>query len=649
MKKALLVLLVSLAAFCPVTSRAQEATAADLDELKAKTGKVEALYREAEMSANKSTFSRASSPTRFYGYFTARYQNVTGFGAGECSHSAMEEFLALWLDGAIAEFKYKLLLSLERPGDDGTEIPAYWSTGRVFLDEFALETEFQKTKLSVGSIWVNTILLSNILTDRPMLFEKDIYQSSDVGTKSKYDIAFLSGDMPKDQRWSKVYLMGGTADIEAFGRKIKATLGKAKNFYSDYSPSYRYLTDGFLELGSVADIFGIINRADASVEFFNLSNVYSEILGLGGSVDAAKENNTVYLAEANLKALDSVSVNLRYARSFYNNRNFSGLHGDLYSGTLRGNVLEALFGLNAPMSVQFFRVEPDYTAIYGNVGDTRKRGDSDLEILDNNFTDISDTTLLMNNTQGLMFTADFKIPNVLTKISYGYRKQIKATGPEVVNSHFLNGQPLNGAMWWHQFFSSYGNAIKPRDDNWFNYNETYADSMGNTGAYRYILTSGWRNNQEVVVLDETEKSCKEWSNINADFRFNIGKMAGMGQSLYLQLYSELSALDVGGAYFPSYSAGKLFVTSINDAVLAYNIIDPVNVILETGLEVWKSNRSKGFPVDYQYITYGAGLEWDAFKNIDVYVRFKSFDFQDMVKRQNDFTGYSVFTELKSYF
>ncbi len=164
----------------------------------------------------------------------------------------MEEFLGLWVDGTIPNMGYKLLLNIERPKDESKEIPNYWGTGRVFIDEFALRANLNFLKFSTGFLWESSYLIKNAtLTDRPMLFEKDLYQSVDEDTKPKYDTAFLKGVVSRDQRWTNVPIMGGDLEFSVLGRGVKVILGKLNRFYDDYTPVYRYIADGVVKFGTL--------------------------------------------------------------------------------------------------------------------------------------------------------------------------------------------------------------------------------------------------------------------------------------------------------------------------------------------------------------------------------------------------------------
>jgi len=618
-----------------------------IDSLKEQIGLTEAKLRDAE--TKRKIFSRTSSPLKIYGYFTSRFQNITAFERGRCNHSAMEEYMSLWFDGTLGEQNFKLLFSLERPRDDAREIPNYWGTGRTLIDEFVLKLNSDNLKLSLGTIWEDTFLLKNILTDRPMLFEKDIYQSSNEETKSKYDIAFLKGHISRDYRWQKVMLTGADATFNIFNKELLLIFARAKNFYNDYSPTYKYVYDATFKMGKILDEFLFINKVEFNFEGFSISNDPSEVRALNGDINKLKENNTTWLGNTNIKIFDSIIFNFTYSKSFYSNYRFCDLTGEYYKSNIILDPIGILIGFRMPIAISIFKIDPDYRALLGNVVDTRKRGDSDLEIQDKFFTDIQDTTLFSNNSQGILFNIKLKIPNILGNINYGIRKQIEPTGPEIVNAHFLNGQNLNMALWWHIFYSGYGYPDVTRDKNFLEYNKTYADLNGNTGVYRYILTSGWRNNQEIIILNERGKSQKQWANINVDLRFNVGKFINLSQPFYLQTYLEFSALDNSDIYFPFFDSSKLFLININDFILTYNIIDPVNLILNYGIENWNSKKSAGFDVDYSYKNYGMGIDYDLMKDVDIYLKIKFFQFEDKIKPANNYNGYFIFSEVKKFF
>ena len=610
------------------------------------------ILREKSSVYTSTLYSALSTPVRVYGYLTGRFQDVTAFGSGYCNHTSMEEFIGLWVDGTIPNMGYKLLLNIERPKDESREIPNYWGTGRVFIDEFALNANLNFLKFSTGFLWENSYLIKNAtLTDRPMLFEKDLYQSVDEDTKPKYDTAFLKGVVSRDQRWTNVPIMGGDFEFSILGRGVKIIMGKLNRFYDDYTPVYRYIADGAVKFGTLLSDLPIIEKWDLSAEAMNISNDYAEMIGLSADINKKKENNNAYVVDTNIKFFELFKLKLNYSYSTYSSYKVPYQIGKYFYGGITGDFIKPITGFNLPLNIDVFRIDPTYTALLSNVVDSKKRGTSDIEPSERFMTDICDPGLLQTNTQGLLIGTQFRVPNILINLKYGYREQLSPSTNEIVHAHFLNGNNLNMAMWWHLYYSSYGYPDAVRDKNWFDYNRTYADANGNTGVYRYLLTAGWRDNQEVILMSGPANSIKYLANFNTDLRFDISGFLNLPQSLYLQLYGEYYTLDDKQFYFTNFSPDEksLFFTSINDFVLVYNIINPLNILLEYGIENWYSARSLGYKVDYNYNTIGFGFDWDVVKNMDVYFKTKYFTFNDNIKPQNDHSGYWIFTEVKNFF
>ncbi|GEM_PF-5271405 len=375
------------------------------------------------------------------------------------------------------------------------------------------------------------------------------------------------------------------------------------------------------------------------------------MIGLNADINKKKENNNAYVVDTNLKFFELFKLKLNYSYSTYSSYKVPYQVGKYFYGGISGDFIKPIIGFNLPLDIDLFRIEPTYTVLLSNIVDSKKRGTSDIEPSDKFMTDICDPGLLQNNNQGLLVGTKFRVPNVLITVKYGYREQLNPSTNEVIHAHYLNGNNLNMAMWWHLYYSSYGYPDAVRDKNWFDYNRTYEDASGNTGVYRYLLTSGWRDNQEVILMSGPEKSIKYLSNFNLDLRFDISGILSLPQSLYLQLYGEYYTLDDKQIFFTKFARDdeNLFLTSINDFVLVYNVINPVDILLEYGIENWYSARSLGYKVDYNYNTLGFGIDWDVVKNMDIYFKFKHFIFNDVIKPENNHSGYWVFTEVKNFF
>ncbi len=157
----------------------------------------------------------------------------------------------------------------------------------------------------------NSYLIENAtLTDRPMLFEKDLYQSVDEDTKSKYDTAFLKGVVSRDQRWTNVPIMGGDLEFSILDRGVKVILGKLNRFYDDYTPVYRYIADGVVKFGTLISDFLFIEKWDLSGEAMNISNDYAEMIGLNADINKKKEKNNAYVIDTNLKFFELFKLKL---------------------------------------------------------------------------------------------------------------------------------------------------------------------------------------------------------------------------------------------------------------------------------------------------------------------------------------------------
>jgi hypothetical protein len=189
-------------------------------------------------------------------------------------------------------------------------------------------------------------------------------------------------------------------------------------------------------------------------------------------------------------------------------------------------------------------------------------------------------------------------------------------------------------------------------------------------AYHDIETDDlWRSNMEGIV--NTNKagyadapSAKSIYNWSGDMRMNLSEyMPLQNRACYWQVFSELLTVDDQSA--PCFTADNLFMQSVVDSTLIYNMTDNVNLLLNMGSENWVSDRISGPDsglflnqngtmqnpaLEYHDKEAGVGVDWNFLPNkLNVYLRCKILEHEDSYSALNCFEARQLWFQIKSYF
>jgi|GEM_PF-6275082 len=177
----------------------------------------------------------------------------------------------------------------------------------------------------------------------------------------------------------------------------------------------------------------------------------------------------------------------------------------------------------------------------------------------------------------------------------------------------------------------------------------------------------WRSNMEGIVNTNTSgqayaPSRKSISNASADMRMNLGDFLPLqGRSLFWQTFGEILTVDDNALFVPSLDPNNLFVQSVVDSTLVYNLTDSVNLLLNFGLEDWVTNRiatsfvnqdsqTQNATLAYHDREAGVGMDWNFIPNkLNLYFRVKLLDHEDSFAAQNNFQARQLWFQMKSYF
>jgi hypothetical protein len=361
----------------------------------------------------------------------------------------------------------------------------------------------------------------------------------------------------------------------------------------------------------------------------------------------------------------------------------------------------------ANLEAKYTAIDPNYIAEASSVIDTAERtaigyknvGPNQYEVVspnDNRTAKVTwdtyggDPTLIYNNVSRFDLHSSVVLPNGFLNLSYGTAGQINPTTNRMFVDHFAFGNRLSGPMWWHLFYSQYGNPVPGRDNGYSIYNspdQSIVDSIpGYSGqGKRYLYTDLWLTNKEEIFVDQSDPTAlsrKYFNNASAELKFQLNKMLGIENNLFVQFYGELvsvwSGADLGVTYG---DPNALFTSNLLSTFVYYNITKKSGIMFEGTIERWSSDRSVARtdvnqllqsgvdasgnpvyslyntpsspdyyrPIDYFDHSLALGFDYDFAPRTSLYLRVKQFWHTDAKYPTQNFNGTYLLAEVKNFF
>ena len=662
---------------------------------------------DVESEFAKTTF-RGVPPFKVMGELQVRWQDVESFGISHVHQTSLGgTMMSLWTEGIVSpDVGFKLNLNFERPADEadkGDSYAEYWGTGQRFLDKYTIYLNLYGWQINTGFFWedITPFIAKGILSDRPAFFDRDPYVLEET-TKGHFENAFLHSFIKRGDIWSMHSFYGAEFMNMALpgGGRVKVMGGKAEKFDENWDKLFLYEFAG--RFTQPIDI-GIFNGSEASLNFFNTSNEKAEIETLAPAqpTDNFPPSPDGYIQEATIVGGDA---KLRLFNVFNINGEFE--HADTFSYLLKQKAgvflmnggqygylpryhqegtalfLDGLIKKILPVELElkYTRLDPDYLANASAVNDTANRKvNTALNGVDIKWDSYAgDPTLLYNNISRLDARASIEMPVSagFINLSYGNASQIKPTDNLVYADHYLFGNRLTGAMWWHLFFSQYGNAVSGRDNGFYAYNAIDNPEIPGSGkGLRYLFTDKWLTNKEMIKSTDpnsasgADQSVKFSSNASVEFKLSLHKiLSAMGiqsNNLFLEVYDELNTLRPGSDVMPTFDPDTLFSQNIFDSFIVYNMTRKTNIMFEYAFERWSTRHSwvayqvnalsptgydyRNLPIDYMDQNFGVGFDYDFAPRTSLYIRIKRFMHDDMVVPTQSFNGWYLGFEIKNFF
>ncbi len=671
-------------------------------ELKEAINRLSSEIIEIEDEFKFTTF-RGVPPFKVMGMIMMRWQDMAGFGQGPMHHTSLGgSFMSLWTEGIVtSDVSFKLNLTFERPANEAEknelsrvpeiQLPEYWGTGQRFLDKYTINLDLFGWRISTGFFWedITPFIAKQILTERPVLFDRDAYalESTSMG---HFENAFLHAFSKRGDIWSKHGWMGvGLYNMNLFGSRIKVMGGKGEKFNEYYDKLYLYQYAA--RWAYPFDIQGILKEGEVAANFFNTSNDKGEIETLAPTASdnyparpyGYIQSATIAGGDMKLTLFDVLNLQSEWARSNYNGKmpkrylvygpDFKtifergyGVYADNNppNFTMTGDAFYARGQVDlkpVKFEVKYTRIDPEYVATAAAVIDTSywwdptftPAGTIDPDAIElRHRTYAGDPTLLWNNMDRVSVFGNITIPNGFILLNYGTCKQIVDTGKEVEMEHFLFGNRLNGAAWWHYFFSNYGfpnpDGVVPstRDDAFVNYNARFPNNE------QILITEKWLTNKVRVQMDYSgpEFTKKYYNNASVELRYSLNKLIGFKNNWFFQVYGELATLSNGADLMVDFNPSKLLSQNIVSAFTVFGLTRKMNIMAFGAVERWASdNVLNGYDIEFINNEFGVGFDYDFAPRTSLFMRVKKFIHTNVQMEEASFDGWHLLFELKNFF
>ncbi|MCX8094222.1 MAG: hypothetical protein N3E50_08680, partial [Candidatus Goldbacteria bacterium] len=637
-------------------------TELEIDDIRAELDKIEEEYK-------KTTFND-SSAFKVTGYISGRWQDLITSGIAKKHLSAMSGTnLSLYTETNINnKARFAANFYFEMPQFDpayGTSLQMFYGTTKpIALDIYTLNFYIDNWQITTGFFWedITSFIASQSVSERIGIFDRDIYAGEEA-TLSYFERIFRNYFTQRDQRWSKHQFNG--IDIiknNTIGRDRLKIMGGKATFENDFQYE---IAGRYTQYKS----FAFLKNAEWSLNFYNNSNQREELLAFTNSQsnpESLLRNITIFGGDVKTTIEKLFKFSMEYERSYYGGRidvqpSVTLLPNFHQNGNAFYFEISPLFlrkGIN--FVFKYIMIDDNYVAPASAVIDTNYRtikiGDpTKVEIKP--LTYVGDPTSYHNNMNKVELNGFFNIPNGLLLLNYGISTQIKKTGNTFYSTHWLNNNE-----WWKIFYSNYGWVDAGLHTPFVNYNKNRygIDTSSGSGAGRTIniiaggkggmTTDIWSSNREYMVSSAvTEDTNKYLNNILVLLRYELNKLLRLKQSLFFEFYGELITLSNAADILVTYDPSKLLSQNLMSFCLIYNILKKINLIGYIGIERWASESVIPKPIDYLDNAYGIGIDYDLSARAFLYLRLKNFYHNDAYVPANNFSGWRVWLELKSFF
>ncbi|MCE5301191.1 MAG: hypothetical protein LLG37_10030, partial [Spirochaetia bacterium] len=312
------------------------------------------------------------------------------------------------------------------------------------------------------------------------------------------------------------------------------------------------------------------------------------------------------------------------------------------------------------LELKYTRIDPDYIAPASGVTDTSYRTQpTSTTVKQHSVTTLSDPTTDYNNMNRVEASARIMLPNGLLRINYGASPQLRPS----MDSFYTRHAAIGSDVWWKGFYSGYGfpyTADPQRADMaYYNINRYGLNNWDESA--NYIISAGtgglttdlWNGHREFMSTGTHTETIKTINTAVFDLRYEINKLplitSLVRRSLFMHIYGELTNLSAGTNFLVSFDNSRIFTQGILTSTLVYNAFDGMNLLGYWAMEKWLSKQVVPYEMDYYENVFGLGADFDIAPRTGLFIRVKNFYHDDKQVRANNFHGWLINAEIKSFF
>lgn len=323
--------------------------------------------------------------------------------------------------------------------------------------------DFKKGNLDLTggfmSFQTSLFTLSGPLSDRPILFDKNPYQSN-VTSKSYYENQFLTGVPQRSPEESEHYIMGFKGDLKLpRDLSLMSFVGDYEGFYDNQTVPHEYggvlAWDKTDTLGGRYKLIGY-NRSNDVGEITQLSGITTSAFGL--------MNDTVFSVQAEQKLGPAKMVG-EVAHSDYQDN--SGDNG------IKTQGIAWRYQTDVPYHDQSFHlaaygISPNYMVI-DQIGKYNANGTNLLRYREDpahpgdyiQQTVVADPSLPINDSTTYAVGGKFRLGSAFLNVNLQNSVQQAPTDARIWASHYEGGGNLNEGAWFVFFNNNYQAWLPP--------------------------------------------------------------------------------------------------------------------------------------------------------------------------------------------
>jgi hypothetical protein len=505
---------------------------------------------------------------------------------------------------------------------------------------------------------------------------------------ARYNSAYASGDIPRDQRFGKQatqgFILEGTNLPSGF--EAVAIYGKAAT-----SGGYQsYLTQNNMNMvaGRIAKTFG---NHKIGYNYFNQFGYTSNTVNYAKVVKEGTD--TVYVKDNyNSQVVTSLDGRFDFKNfsiftemgvgSYLSNSYNEGVKKNAKAGIDNASVYERKWGETMffeittkkrltliPLKVSAYRIAASVVNLNSSVYNTSVEQALPNTAVPQNYNItyydgmVTDIGQLANNRQGLNLSGSKKINKLVVKVDMSMSQEIQN----------LAGDMRNGARAVAMGADSMGrlpytNSITYEHRLNALTRSRFAFSQRFTGPYNRIMSIYRRTYDNVSITDSVVNYKKSFNTFNLELKY---KFQLFGKELIVTNYNIYNSVQDQWSPIPVFT-NKAFVRTFYEEFMAFYALHPkVTIIGFFGMErIWGNQRTELADANGKLITdahgrpvasavgkavnqtgygFGPGLDYNFHSRASLNIRYRKFMYADKNFTMDKFSGNEISTEFKVFF